>query len=63
VTLPSALSRSFVGKRETLERWATRPKSTPALALRCRKVLAAACGEANGAIAARLGCHATMVGE
>jgi transposase len=50
-------------ERETLERWARRPKSAQALALRCRIVLAAANGEANGEIAARLGCHPTTVGK
>jgi transposase len=50
-------------ERETLERWARRPKSAQALALRCRIVLAAANGEANGGIAARLGCHPTTVGK
>ncbi|HEX2273337.1 MAG TPA: IS630 family transposase, partial [Acidimicrobiales bacterium] len=43
--------------REILERWARRPKSAQALALRCRIVLAAADGELNRDIAARLGCH------
>jgi hypothetical protein len=32
-------------EREVLERWARRPKSAQALALRCRIVLAAADGE------------------
>ncbi|MGO8907202.1 MAG: IS630 family transposase, partial [Solirubrobacteraceae bacterium] len=32
-------------EREVLERWARRPKSSQALALRCRIVLAAAAGE------------------
>ena len=32
-------------EREVLERWARRPKSAQALALRCRIVLAAAEGE------------------
>jgi transposase len=50
-------------ERETLERWARRPTSAQALALRCRIVLAAAGGEANGEIATRLGCHPTTVGK
>ena len=50
-------------ERETLERWAKRPKSAQALALRCRIVLAAAGGEANGAIAARLGRDVADCGE
>ncbi len=49
------------GERETLERWARRPKSSQALALRCRIVLGAAGGEANTAIAAGLGCHPATV--
>jgi transposase len=50
-------------ERETLERWARRPTSAQALALRCRIVLAAAGGQANGEIASRLGCHPTTVGK
>jgi hypothetical protein len=34
-------------ERETLERWARRPKGAQALALRCRIVLAAAKGATN----------------
>lgn len=45
-------------ERETLQRWARRPKSAQALALRCRIVLAAAAGEWNTDIATRLGCAA-----
>jgi transposase len=50
-------------ERETLERWARRPTSAQALALRCRIVLAAADGQANGVIAAQLGCHPATVGK
>ena len=50
-------------ERETLERWARRPKSSQALALRCRIVLAAADGEQSKDIAARLGCNASTVGK
>src|SRR2546425_11101195 len=50
-------------ERETLERGARRPKSAQALALRCRIVLAAAAGETNLGIAARLGCNPSTVGE
>ena len=50
-------------ERETLERWARRPTSAQALALRCRIVLAAADGDANGAIATQLGCHPVTVGK
>ena len=38
-------------ERETLERWARRPKTGQALALRCRIVLAAADGTTNQEIA------------
>jgi transposase len=50
-------------EREVLERWARRPKSSQALALRCRIVLAAAEGETSKDIAARLGCNASTVGK
>ena len=43
-------------EKEVLERWARRPKSAQALALRCRIVLAASEGEQSKDIAARLGC-------
>ncbi|MGN6171295.1 MAG: IS630 family transposase [Solirubrobacteraceae bacterium] len=49
--------------REVLERWARRPKSSQALALRCRIVLAAADGESSLEIARRLGCHKSTVGK
>ena len=52
-----------VEEREVLERWARRPKSAQALALRCRIVLAAADGESSMAIAARLGCTTVTVGQ
>src|SRR5437899_1922056 len=50
-------------ERETLERWARRPKSSQALAFRCRIVLAAAEGRASTEIAADLGCNANTVGK
>jgi transposase len=50
-------------EREVLERWARRPKSSQALALRCRIVLAAGAGEPNKDIAARLGCDRNTVGK
>ncbi len=52
-----------VEERETLERWARRPKSAQALALRCRIVLAAADGGTNQEIAARLACDRNTVGK
>jgi transposase len=50
-------------EREVLERWARRPSSAQALALRCRIVLAAADGGQSRQIAARLGCNASTVGR
>src|SRR2546421_3574221 len=50
-------------EREVLERWARRPKSAQALALRCRIVLAAADGERSIDIAVRLGCTKSTVGR
>ena len=52
-----------VEEREVLERWARRPNSAQALALRCRIVLAAADGVPSIEIAARLGCSTTTVGK
>src|SRR6266699_1261413 len=50
-------------ERETLERWARRPKSSQALAFRCRVVLAAAEGRSSREIAAQLGCNPSTVGR
>jgi transposase len=50
-------------QREVLERWARRPTSAQALALRCRIVLAAAEGRPSKEIAAELGCDADTVGR
>jgi transposase len=50
-------------EREVLERWARRPKSAQALALRCRIVLAAADGASGTEIASRLGCNKSTVGR
>src|SRR5438132_11670493 len=50
-------------ERETLERWARRPKSAQALDFRCRIVLAAAEGRASTEIAAELGCNPDTVGK
>lgn len=50
-------------QREVLERWARRPRSALALALRCRIALAAADGEQSKEIAARLGCNKATVGR
>lgn len=50
-------------ERDVLQRWARRPKSAQALALRCRIVLAAADGGLNKDIAVELGCNPTTVGK
>ena len=50
-------------EREVLQRWARRPKSAQALALRCRIVLAAADGVSSKEIAAQLGCNKSTVGR
>src|SRR6266568_986899 len=50
-------------ERGTLERWARRPKSSQALAFRCRIVLAAAEGRSSTEIAAELGCTGSTVGR
>jgi transposase len=48
-------------ERETLQRWARRPNSAQALAVRCRVVLACAEGGSNAEIARRLGLSRTTV--
>jgi transposase len=48
-------------ERETLERWARRPNSAQALALRCRIVLACAEGATNREVARRLGVNQATV--
>jgi transposase len=50
-------------ERETLERWARRPKSAQALALRCRIVLTCAEGLNNIEVAQRLGVSRMTVGK
>ena len=50
-------------ERKVLERWARRPKSSQALAFRCRVVLAAAEGRSSTEIAAQLGCNPSTVGR
>ena len=60
---PAVLVELSGDERETLERWARRPKSSQALALRCRIVLAAAQGRANNDVAAELGCHPATVSK
>jgi transposase len=50
-------------ERDQLQRWARRRKSSQALALRSRIVLACADGADNKTVAARLGCAAATVGK
>ena len=50
-------------ERETLERWARRPKSAQALALRCRVVLSCAEGLDNKVVAAKLGLNQATVSK
>jgi transposase len=50
-------------ERRTLERWAQRPTSSQALALRCRIVLACAQGWSNVEAGAHLGVHPATVGK
>jgi transposase len=50
-------------ERETLERWARRPKSSQRLALRSRIVLESASGSDNTAVAAKLRVSGATVGK
>lgn len=50
-------------ERQTLQRWAKRPTSSQALALRCRIVLACAQGLSNVEASDRLGVHEKTVGK
>ena len=50
-------------ERETLERWARRPKSSQSLAMRCRIVLGAAQDRTNSDIAVEVGCHPATVSK
>ena len=58
---PKAALVLTVEERETLERWARRPNSAQALALRCRIILACAEGATNNEVAARLGVNKATV--
>jgi transposase len=60
---PKAVLELSADERETLERWARRPKSAQALALRCRIVLACAEGGSNIEVADRLGVDRGTVGK
>ena len=54
---PTATIVLTAEERETLERWARRPSTAQALALRSRIVLAAAAGQESTETGAALGCH------
>ena len=58
---PTAMIVLTAEERETLERWARRPRA--AQALRSRIVLAAAAGQANIEIGAALSCHPVTAGK
>jgi transposase len=60
---PKAVLELTEQERETLQRWARRPKTAQALALRSRIVLACAEGDLNVAVAERLGVHKVTVGK
>ena len=60
---PKALLVVSGEQRVALERWARRPKTAQALALRARIVLRCAEGLSNQAVAAELGVHAATVGK
>ena len=50
-------------EQATLQRWARRAKSSQALALRCRIVMACADGANNEQVAGQLHCHLATVGK
>src|SRR6266849_2801902 len=50
-------------QRAALERWARRPKTAQALALRARIVLRCAAGLSNGTVASELSVHTATVGK
>ncbi len=60
---PTAVVELTGEERETLQRWARRPKSAQALALRCWIVLAAADDRTNIGIASELGCSSATVSK
>ncbi len=60
---PKALLELTEQERDQLQRWARRRKSSQALALRSRIVLACASGADNKSVAATLGCAQATVGK
>ena len=59
--IPAAVVALNDDERETLQRWARRPTTAQALALRCRIVLACADGGSNTDVGKRLGVHRSTV--
>ena len=60
---PKALLTMSVEEKETLERWARRPKTAQALAVRARILLRCAEGVDNSAVAAAMGITGQRVGK
>src|SRR4051812_23166960 len=60
---PKPMLTLTADERDELTRWARRAKSSQALALRSRIVLACAEGADNKTVAAQLGCAAGTVGK
>src|SRR4051794_30453078 len=60
---PKAVLELSDDERETLQRWARRPKSSQQLALRSRIVLACAGGDSNTAVAEQLKINKVTVGK
>jgi transposase len=60
---PKAALTMSVEERETLKRWARRPKTAQALALRARILLRCAEGFDNGAVAVEMGITGQTVGK
>lgn len=60
---PTALLELTAEERTTLERWSRRAKSSQALALRCRILLACADGANNQQVAAACRCSSATVGK
>ena len=58
-----AIPEPSADEREELERWVRRSKTSQALALRARIVLACAAGESDVAVAERLGTTRVTVGK
>ena len=60
---PKAVLELSEQEREELTRWARRAKTSQALTLRSKIILACATGSTNASVSAQLGCTATTVGK